>query len=127
MIRRNLILLSVVMFGLVLGGLLWWFMAGQGEPTSTPQPRTSGKYTLFDGTIKNINRACDFDGQCAFTVDDKIVVTGGGLGPTPEDNIFGTIDRDLKIGEKVTVKALKADDRYTLRRCGECYVKRASN
>lgn len=113
-------------------GFIGWYVFGQKtdtgqQPTkSDASIQTDGKYMLFEGTLQNINRGCDADGICSMTIDDVVVITGGGLGPTQEDNTWGTTEADVSPGEKVMVKALKDGDNYTLQRCAECYVTRAT-
>ncbi len=128
--------LIVVIVGVI--GFTGWYVLSrktstdQSKTNSTPpsqqnsQVQIDGKYTLFEGTLTNINRGCDADGVCSMTVDDQVIITGGGLGPNQEANTWGTTEADFNTGEKVTVKALKDEDNYTLHRCAECYVRRAT-
>jgi len=92
----------------------------------TSQVRAEGNYSLFEGTLKHINNGCAADGTCSMTVDDKVIITGGGLGPSQEENTWGITEADFHLGDKVTVKALKDGDNYTLHRCAECYIKRVN-
>jgi len=85
-----------------------------------------GSFVTFSGTITARNNGCAYDDTCTISVDGKVIVTGGGLTADPNANIYGTTDNDLRIGDKVSVKARTTDQGLTLQGCQDCYITRGS-
>ncbi len=115
--------LVIITLAILLLGVIGWFLWAPHNSTSGGQTQ---KYTTFDGKVTGINNGCAYDDTCTVTVDDKIIVTGGGLSSDPNANVYGTKDADLAIGDKVSVKALSAEHGLTLQGCQECYISRGS-
>ncbi len=93
------------------------------SPKSARSPSTQTTEVNFNGVVTGINNGCNYDGRCLIIVDDKSIITGGGLSAYPNENIYGT-SSDVKVGDKVTVKALRTGDGFTLQGCSSCYIKR---
>ncbi len=106
----------------VLGCFIW--AHSHKDQRSAPQPK-AGSFATFSGTVTARNNGCAYDDVCTISVDDKIIVTGGGLTADPNANIYGTTDNDLRIGDKVNVKARSTDLGLTLQGCKDCFITRS--
>ena len=118
-------LLVIAIVGLI--GFTAWYVHGHRSVTSPTSSDTNASVT-FSGKITEINNACYTDGTCSVTVDDKSIVTGGGLSVTDSSNQYGNLGPSggnfgFKIGQTVSVRALKTNYGYTLQGCADCYVK----
>ena len=123
-------LILVILIILVLGAIGWLVYENQHKATksvpmktSTKSLSTQSKIVTFSGKVTNISHDCNFDGSCSVTVDNKVVITGGGLGPTPDSNVYGYSKLDtLNLGDIVNVRAVKDKYGYTLQGCTSCFV-----
>jgi len=120
-------LLIVIVVGLIgLGG--WYVYSTHSvEKTKTVASSNSSGVT-FSGRITQIYNECSADGTCSIVVNGKSIITGGGLSANDSDNTYGNLglnggNSNLKIGQTVSVRALKTSDGYTLQTCSDCYVK----
>ncbi len=115
--------ISAALFGVLLG-LLGWFIWTRHADKQPITRQNTQKYATFEGTVTGRNNGCAYDDACIVSVDNKIIVTGGGLTNNPNANIYGATDADLSNGDKVNVKALNTDHGLTLQGCKECYITR---
>jgi hypothetical protein len=113
----------IILFGILLGlfGWLIWTRHVNKQPATQQDVQ---KYAMFEGTVTGRNNGCAYDDACTVSVDNKVIVTGGGLTANPDANIYGVTDVDLSNGDKVSVKALNTDHGLTLQGCQECYITR---
>lgn len=81
-----------------------------------------GQTATFNGIITEINDGCVSGGYCSLTVERKSIIIGGGKLSNPEDNVYGKVSSNIKIGNSVFVKALKTSTGFTLQHCSKCYV-----
>lgn len=110
---------------LMAAGWYIWATRTANNEHSTVQQTTDTIVTL-SGTVTARNNGCAHDSICTVSVDGRVIVTGGGLAADPNANIYGTADNDLRIGDKVRVKARTTDHGLTLQGCPDCYVTRGS-
>jgi len=80
-------------------------------------------YVTFSGEVTNISNECAYDGNCSISVDGSNIVTGSGLSANPTDNIYGRTD-NVKIGDRVTLKAVQKSYGLSLQGCSSCYIKK---
>jgi hypothetical protein len=115
--------ISIVLLGVLFGLIGWFIWARHTDKQPTTQQQVQ-KYAMLEGTVTGRNNGCAHDDICTVSVDNKVIVTGGGLMADANANIYGITDADLRIGDKVSVKALSTDHGLTLQGCRECYITR---
>ncbi len=106
----------------ILGWYIWTTHANKSRGSASQQKTES--FVTFSGTVTARNNGCTHDDVCTVSVDGKVIVTGSGLTADPDANVYGTTDADLRIGDKVSVKARSTDYGLTLQGCEDCYVTR---
>jgi hypothetical protein len=121
--RKVLIVVCVII--LILIG--WYAWASQVRNDRQPAAQQATEtFTTFSGTVTARNNGCAHDDICTVTVDGRTIVTGGGLTADPNANTYGVMDNDLRIGDKVSVKARSTDHGLTLQGCQDCYITRGT-
>lgn len=117
---KNILIVLIAVLLIFLGWFIWSQRTHiDNEQKAQPTPQ---KYTIFEGTVTGINNGCAYDATCTVSVDNRAIITGGGLSSDPEANVYGVTDADLASGDKVSVKALNSDYGLTLQGCRECYI-----
>jgi|GEM_PF-1534619 len=123
-LRKVIIILIAVTLVAVIG---WYFWTRDKAPAATNSPnQDQGAFAEFQGKVTAINNGCNHDNVCSVTVNEKPIITGGGLSVNEQSNTYGVVDADLAIGDKVKVKALNKDRGMTLQGCNDCYITRGS-
>ncbi len=112
---------SVKKYALGLASLVMVMALGVGYIAGTSHTQ-NGRTATFNGIVTATTSDCLSGGVCTVMVANKSIVTGGGLSANAQDNVYGRVAKDLKIGDTVFVKALKTSKGFTMQRCPTCYI-----
>lgn len=79
-------------------------------------------YTYVEGVVTSYDSSpAIHDGSYIFKIDNVAVDVGGNLRPS---EVYGQLDRPLKVGDRVKAKLIRLDGQLTIYECPGCYVKK---